>query len=87
MDFLPRSSARTGLCWCQRQQWAAQDLRPVAPGQHSPTRAPPVPGGTPARRSPYWTRAPPIPRGSPSPRGLPQRRQTSAFAGLALSHM
>lgn len=82
----PQLSAHRALLR-QRQTWAAQDLRPVAPGQHSPTKAPPVPGAPPPPGVPYWTRAPPIPGGSPGPRGLPQRRETSASAGLALSHI
>lgn len=49
---MPGSSARTGLCWCQQQKWAAQNLRPAAPGRHSPTKAPPVPGAPPPQESP-----------------------------------
>ena len=54
-----------------------------------PDQGPAVPQGHPCLPAgvPYWTRAPPIPRGSPGPRGLPQRRETSASAGLALSHI
>ena len=79
MDFLPRSSARTGLCWCQRQKWAAQDLRPVAPGQQSPTRAPPVPRGTPARRSPLLDQGPTHPQGIPRPQGSPAEERDLGF--------
>lgn len=43
-----------------------------------------LPPAAPGRHSP--TKAPPAP-GHPRPRSLPQRRETSASEGLALSHI